>query len=80
MRRRAADDDPWEDDELDPDDGEDTIPCPYCRRLIYHDSPRCPHCENYLTDEEAAPTRKPWWIVLGVVLCLYLVYRWIAHP
>jgi hypothetical protein len=40
---------------------------------------RCPHCENYLSEEdEAAPSRKPWWIIVGVLVCLYVVYRWIV--
>ena len=66
-------------DDLDGDDldGDDTtLPCPYCQRPIYADAPRCPYCENYLSDEEAAPPRKPWWIAIVVGLCLYLVYRW----
>jgi hypothetical protein len=61
------------------EDEEPTIPCPHCRRQIHEDSPRCPYCENYLSDEEEAPpSRKPWWIIVGVIVCLYLVYRWIA--
>ena len=74
--RRRIEEDPWDDEE--PDDDEDTIPCPYCGHPIFDDTPRCPHCENYLSEEEAAPSRQPWWIVLGVAVCLYLVYRWIT--
>lgn len=70
-RRRAAD---WDDD----DDAEPTVPCPYCQRDIHEDSVRCPYCANYISDEDAAPARKPWWIVLGVLLGLYAVYRWIV--
>lgn len=61
------------------DDEPETIPCPYCNQQIHEDSVRCPHCENYLSQEDAAPpSRKPWWIILGVIVCLYLVYRWIV--
>jgi hypothetical protein len=73
MSRRTADEDEW-----DEDDDEPTVPCPYCRREILEDSVRCPHCEQYLSAEDEPPARKPWWLVLGVLLCLYLVYRWIA--
>jgi hypothetical protein len=75
MRRRVADEDDWDDE-----DGEETIPCPYCGRQIHEDTPRCPHCENYISEEDEKPSRrKPWWIIIGVIVCLYLVYRWIAH-
>jgi hypothetical protein len=72
----------WEDDDDDDDlpeeddDEEPTIPCPYCRREIHEDSQRCPYCEHYISSEDA-PVRKPWWLILGVGICLYVVYRWI---
>ena len=69
MPRRVADDD-WDD--------EPTIPCPYCKREIHEDSQRCPHCEQYISEEDAAPSRKPWWLIIGVLICLYLIYRWFA--
>ena len=68
-----------EEDDWDDDDDEETIPCPHCRREIHEDSVRCPHCEQYLSDEDtAAPSRKPWWLIVGVIVCLYVVYRWIV--
>lgn len=75
MARRTVDEEEWGESE---DDGDDTIPCPYCRRSIHEDSQRCPHCENYLSEEDAPAARKPWWIVVGVLLCLFIVYRWIT--
>ena len=86
MPRWSRAEDPWEDDPglvYDPedhdwpeeDDEEPTIPCPYCRREIHEDSQRCPYCESYVSQEDA-PSRKPWWIIVGVVACLYVVYRW----
>jgi len=79
MPRRVLDDDEWDDDEeygADKDDGEPTVPCPYCDRQIPEDTPRCPYCENYISEEDAPPAKKPWWIVVGVLICLYIVYRW----
>jgi len=70
-----------DDDEIhDPDDDEDepTVPCPYCRREMHEDSPRCPHCGNYVSREDAPPSRKPWWIIIGGLLALYAVYRWVV--
>jgi hypothetical protein len=60
------------------DDEEPTIPCPYCRRDILEDSVHCPHCERYISQEDAPPQPKSWFIVVGVALCLYVVYRWIV--
>jgi hypothetical protein len=66
------------DDEESPydDDDEPTIPCPYCRREILEEAERCPYCEHYISKEDAPPQRKPLWIVVGVIACLYVVYRW----
>jgi len=74
------DDDDWEDEpdeEFEPDD-EPTVPCPYCGRESHEDAERCPYCEQYISEEDAPPRRKPWWIVAGVVVCLYVVLRWIT--
>jgi hypothetical protein len=58
---------------------EDTMPCPRCGKQIYDESERCPYCESYLSEEDdAQPVRKPWWIIVCALLCLYAVYRWIT--
>ena len=75
---RDADED-LEDDEY-PDeaeeDSDETVPCPYCEELVYDDAERCPSCGQYLSRQDA-PTRRPWWVILGVVLCLAVVAWWI---
>lgn len=60
------------------DEDEPTIPCPYCGQHIHEESQRCPHCENYISDEDTPPSRKSWWIILGALAGLYVVYRWIV--
>ena len=70
------DDEDW--DAPNDDDEPETVPCPYCRRHIHEDAQRCPYCENYLSEEDAPPGRKPWWLLLGVLAALYAVYRWIV--
>jgi hypothetical protein len=57
----------------------DTAPCPHCGRQVYDDAERCPYCENYISEEDTPPSsRKPWWLILGVLACMYAVYRWIT--
>jgi hypothetical protein len=77
-----GDDDSWDDDvdnDLDDEASDDdaTSPCPYCKRMIYDDAEWCPHCEHYISDEDSPPQRKPWWIIVGVIACLYMAYRWV---
>jgi hypothetical protein len=73
--------DDWEKEEefTSDDDQEPTIPCPYCNREILEILEQCPHCGNYLSEEDAPPSRKPWWILLGAMLALYALYWWIYH-
>lgn len=83
MPRRQAEDEEWDEDESDGEDDDEadddpTIPCPYCLRQIHEDAQRCPYCERYISDEDAPPARKPWWIILGTLVSLYIVYRWIV--
>jgi hypothetical protein len=62
----------------DDEDGDSTVLCPHCKRPIHEEAQRCPYCENYISEEDSLPSRQPWWIYVGVVLCLYAVYLWIA--
>ena len=80
MPRHSQDDD-WDDDETSwdeeaEDDDDYTIPCPWCKRSIHEDAERCPYCEHYISEEDAPPQRKPWWIIVGVLICFYLIYHW----
>ena len=64
-------------DEAGDEDEEATILCPHCKRHIHEDSERCPYCEQYISEEEVSPSRTSWWIIIGALICLDLVYRWI---
>lgn len=68
------DDDAWRDD-----DAEATIRCPYCRADIHEDSVQCPRCGKYISEEDSPP-RKPWWVIIGTLGCLFVIYRWIVSP
>jgi predicted nucleic acid-binding Zn ribbon protein len=70
----------WLDDDVldeETEESEPTISCPYCHQEIYEDAQRCPHCERYIAEEDLR-RNKSWLIVIGTVVCLYIVYRWIA--
>jgi hypothetical protein len=79
-----ADTDSWgdPDDAFDSagEDSVDTVPCPYCRRLVPEDAPHCPYCQRYISQEDAPPGPKPWWLVLGVFVCVLIVVLWILRP
>ena len=87
MARHTMDDDDWEEDWSNSDDDElfdqesdedgPTITCPFCGNEVYEDSPRCPSCENYLSQEEQPSPSKPWWFLIGVGLGLLVFLRWL---
>lgn len=92
-RSRLDDDDDadgdWDDDadidafngyDSQADEDEPTVPCPYCRREIHEDSSQCPYCERYISREDAPRQPKPWWLIVGVIVCLYAVWRWLWWP
>jgi hypothetical protein len=67
----------------EPEDGDgpegetETVPCPSCRQPVYEEAQRCPHCGNYISEEDA-PGRLPGWMILGVLVCLGVVVGWIV--
>ena len=73
------DDDDWNDEGDGDDDSDDepTVPCPYCRREMLEDSPRCPHCERYISAEDTSPPRKPLWVIATALICLAIVLWWL---
>jgi uncharacterized paraquat-inducible protein A len=72
-------DDEYDDEEYDVDDQEDeaTIPCPYCHEEVHEDAQWCPHCEQYISEEDAPGLAKPWWILLGAIAALVGMLWWI---
>lgn len=70
------DHDDW-DDAPEGDEDDDTVECPHCHRDVYEDAEQCPGCGHYLSREDRPRALKPLWIVVGVGICLAVVYRWI---
>ena len=62
----------------DPDAESTTFPCPHCFHTVYDGTERCPGCGNYLSVEDA-PARRPWWLVVGVLVCLIVVIGWMVR-
>ena len=66
----------WDDDDDESEIDDDlTIHCPHCLGLVYEDAEQCPHCGNYLSKEDM-PWSRPIWLVVGVVICLGIVFYW----
>jgi uncharacterized paraquat-inducible protein A len=56
----------------DEQDSTDTHPCPHCKTPIYDQSPRCPHCGNFISQNKSS-IRKPIWFLIAAILCLLVV-------
>lgn len=77
-RRRVHDD--WDDEEdfdSSANGADDTIPCPYCNQPVYEGAERCPNCESYLSEEDQPAGQRPWWVLIGILLCALIVVMWI---
>jgi len=61
-----------------PDDEEDddyTVPCPECGEPVYEDAEQCPYCGSYITSSSHPFEGRPvWWVVLGVIGVIGLVF------
>lgn len=76
---RQADDSHDPDEPFDgdwDDDGEpDTWPCRVCRAEVFEGNPRCPYCGADLTTTGHAWADRPfWWVVLGLLGILTVLY------
>ena len=67
----ALDEDSWAAPERN-----ESILCPYCREPVYEDAQRCPHCERYISEEDAPPSRRPVWIIAGILVSLAIALIW----
>lgn len=68
-------DENWSDDESDILQTE----CPYCGESMYEDSPRCPACGRYLSQEDSPRERKPAWILITAVVLLIVMLSWAVN-
>ncbi len=73
--------DDWDDDgdSFDDDDEPVMIACPYCREEMLEDSPRCPSCGKYISEEDAPPSQKPLWVLGTITICLIIALMWLVN-
>ncbi len=69
-----------DDYEVDDEDDDETDPCPHCGQPVHHEAILCPHCDRYLSREDAPPEKKPLWIVIAALLCLAVALGWALFP
>ena len=67
------DDDDFVDDPADPDWGDDdedneVLACPSCRKPVYEDTEKCPHCGDWITPVYPQAGSKRMLTVVVVVL------------
>lgn len=72
--------DDWHDegDSWEGDDEPSLVPCPYCREEMLEDSPRCPTCGKYISEEDAPPKAKPLWLLATIAICLIIALMWLV--
>jgi predicted nucleic acid-binding Zn ribbon protein len=63
--------------DVDGDDSTDTVPCRHCGRPVYAGAEVCTHCNQYVSDEDSPPPRKPHWFIIGVMVTVAIVVLWI---
>lgn len=67
----------WDNDEAEDDgDDESTVPCPFCRREMFEDSPRCPSCGEYVSAADFARNGRPRWVLVTAAVCLAIAVLW----
>ena len=65
------------DPDIDDDESSETEPCPYCGKPVYEHADACPHCHKY-TSRDDSPTRKPLWIIIGVIVTVAaMIWYWV---
>ena len=65
-----------EGDEGDEGDDESTVPCPFCRREMFEDSPQCPSCGEYVSAADFARNGRPRWVLVTAAVCLAVAVLW----
>jgi hypothetical protein len=77
------DDDDFDEDELPEgvyhDDELPTVACPHCGGEVLEDSPRCPHCERYLSREDVPAQPRSWFWGVMMAIALVAALWWVLR-
>ena len=75
----SVDEDPLESDQdaADARDLGESVPCPFCRKLIHEDADVCPRCGNFVGGADAPRPRVPPMVWIGVALAGLCALTWV---
>ena len=63
--------------EMDSSENPDLDVCPHCRKLIYEEAERCPHCGHYISAENRPLSPKAW-IIIGLIAAVMALMVFVA--
>lgn len=82
-----SDEDYWDEDWTDEDQPDESpeeysSECPACGGTIYDDADVCPHCGEFIFHDSHNPWkgRKLWWIVLGLLGIVAVIWMLTLGP
>jgi len=59
-------------------DEAEELSCPACGAMVVEDTPKCPHCGEWITPIEAGGAfSKRWWLVVAILLMLLAMWRFV---
>jgi len=79
------DDEPEDDSEVDEGPEEFDLvesgqelgePCPFCRRIVYEDAERCPHCGHLIARGESGGGASMWIVITTVAVIGLILLLW----
>ena len=65
-------------DDADWNENPDVVPCPHCGQEVSEIAEWCPNCDQYISNANLAPGRRPLWIILGLLLTAAVLVTWIC--
>lgn len=67
--REQADRELPDESDMDSTDEEGLDACPFCRKMIFEDAERCPHCGQYLVDQgQAGASTWVVWVIVALLI------------